>query len=139
MEVGKTKCSPEQIRTAVSRFLFSFVIEIQSLKSLAQQAYLGDWPLDSAPYSLVKLKNTIRPGFVDACMYVCIHVWCSLQFVRSFFRSVKDDTFIHTRYVHHARATIQTHKRLLFDVTVSCLFLSSQDHIPNEPSFSYKE
>jgi hypothetical protein len=40
----KTKSSPEQIRTAVSRFLFS--VEIQSLKSIA---LTGDWPLDSAP------------------------------------------------------------------------------------------
>jgi hypothetical protein len=82
--VGKTKCSPEQIRTAVSRFLFSFVIEIQSLKSLAQQAYLGDWPLDSAPYSLVKLKNMIRPGFVHACMYVYTFGAAFSSFFRSF-------------------------------------------------------
>ena len=146
MLVGKTKCSPEQIRTAVSRFLFSFVIEIQSLKSLAQQAYLGDWPLDSAPYSLVKLKNMIRPGFVHACMYVYTFSAAFSSFFHSFihsfilpFSEVKDDTYIHTRYIHHARATIQTHKRLLFDVTVLCLFLSLQDHIPKEPSFSYKE
>ena len=138
MLVGKTKCSPEQIRTAVSRFLFSFVIEIQSLKSLAQQAYLGDWPLDSAPYSLVKLKNTIRPGFVHACMYVYTFGAAFSSFILPV-SEVKDVTYIHTRYTHHARATIQTHKRLIFDVTVLCLFLSSQDHIPNEPSFSYRE
>ena len=85
--VGKTKCSPEQIRTAVSRFLFSFVIEIQSLKSLAQQAYLGDWPLDSAPYSLVKLKNMIRPGFVHACMYVYTFSAAFSSFFHSFIHS----------------------------------------------------
>jgi hypothetical protein len=137
MEVGKTKCSPEQIRTAVSRFLFSFVRdpepEIPSPTSLP-------WRLATRFGTLFfsQAKEYDSTG-LRRCMHVCMYTRLVQPSVRSFFRSVKDDTFIHTRYVHHARATIQSHKRLLFDVTVSCLFLSSQDHIPNEPSFSYKE